>query len=103
MDPSLASLICACGIAGLFYLERDSSVRPSKALWLPVVYLWIIGSRPVSAWLGINPPSGTNVQLDGSPIDALVFQILLVAGVIVLVRRGKQPRSLLAANWPILV
>ena len=43
MNPTLALLICACGIAGLFYLDRDKTIRTSKALWLPVVYLWILG------------------------------------------------------------
>ena len=76
MNPSVASLVYACGIAGLFYLERDKSVRTSKALWLPVVYLWVVGSRPVSEWLGIAPAVGTNVQLDGSPVDRLFFAAL---------------------------
>jgi len=103
MNPSIASLICACGIAGLFYLDRDDSVRTSKALWLPVVYLWIIGSRPFSFWLGVAPSNGANVQLDGSPVDALFFGLLLAAAVVVLIRRGKRTRTLITANWPILI
>jgi exopolysaccharide production protein ExoQ len=101
MNPSLASLICACGIAGLFYFDRDSSIRTSKALWLPVLWIWIAGSRPVSAWLGINP--GANVQLDGSPVDAALFGILLLAAIAVLIRRSKRTKALLVANWPILI
>jgi exopolysaccharide production protein ExoQ len=95
--------MCACGIAGLFYLGRDESVHTSKALWLPVVYLWLIGSRPVSAWLGIAPPAGTNVQLDGSPLDALVFGLLLAAAIVVLITRGRRALTFLTANWPILI
>ncbi len=102
MNPSVASLICACGIAGLFVLDRDSSVRTSKALWLPVAYLSIL-PRPVSIWLGISPPSGTNVQLDGSPLDAAVFALLLAAAIIVLFWRGNRTRTFLTANWPILI
>jgi len=101
MNPSLASLICACGIAELFYLDRNSSVRTSKALWLPVVYLWLVGSRPISFWLG-GTPSGTNEQLEGSPVDALVFGLLSAAAVVVLIRRRKRALTLLTANWPIL-
>ena len=102
MDPSFASVICACGIAGLFYLGRDRSARTSKALWLPVVYLWIIGSRSVSDWLGVTPSNGTNVQLDGSPLDALVYGLLLAAALLVLFWRGKPALTLLTANLPIL-
>jgi exopolysaccharide production protein ExoQ len=102
MNPSLARLICACGIAGLFYLGRDNSLRTSKALWLPVIWIWIVGSRPVSLWFGVSP-SGGNVQLDGSPVDAAIFGALLAAAIGVLIRRNRRTRILLAANWPILI
>jgi exopolysaccharide production protein ExoQ len=102
MNPTLASFICACGIAGLFYLNRDDSVHTSKALWLPVIWLWIVASRPVSTWLGMSPPGG-NVQLEGSPFDAAVFGLLLAAAIGVLIQRGSRARALLSANWPILI
>jgi hypothetical protein len=41
-------------------LNETSPIGTSKALWLPVVYLWILGSRPVSVWLGITPDEGTD-------------------------------------------
>jgi exopolysaccharide production protein ExoQ len=103
MNASVASLVYACGIAGLFYLDRDKSIRTSKALWLPVVYIWVVGSRPVSDWLGMTPPAGTNVQMDGSPVDRLFFAALLIAAICVLVHRGRQTLSFLNANGPILI
>jgi exopolysaccharide production protein ExoQ len=103
MNPSVASLVCACGIAGLFYLDRDSSVRTSKALWLPVVYLWVVASRPLSAWLGIPPDYGTDIQLDGSPVDRLFFAALLIAAICVLVHRGRRIFTFVNANLPILI
>jgi exopolysaccharide production protein ExoQ len=102
MNPSLATLIFAVGIAGLFYLGRDSLLRTSKALWLPVIWIWIVGSRPVSAWLGVSP-TGANVQLDGSPVDAAILGALLAMAIGVLLRRSSRARSLLAASWPILI
>jgi exopolysaccharide production protein ExoQ len=103
MTPLLATLIYACGIAGLFYLDRDNSVRTSKALWLPVLYLWIIGSRSVSFWLGVTPSAATDMQLDGSPVDAAFFGILLIAAICVLAHRGRRVLSFLNANAPILI
>jgi exopolysaccharide production protein ExoQ len=103
MNPSLASLICVCGIAGLFFLDRDDSVQTSKAVWLPVAWLWILGSRPVSFWLGLTPPAGANAQLDGSPVDAAFSGVLLVAAIGVLIRRGSRTRAFLTANGPLLL
>lgn len=103
MNPSIATLVYACGIAGLFYLDRDNSVRTSKALWLPVIYIWAVGSRPVSDWLSMGPTAGTNVQLEGSPVDRAFFAILLLAAVCVLVYRGRKVFKCLSANWPIVI
>src|SRR2546422_8158792 len=35
----------------LFWLDRDWTARTSKALWIPGVWLWILGSRELSQWL----------------------------------------------------
>jgi exopolysaccharide production protein ExoQ len=104
MGSSLAILVYSLGIAGLFYLDRDKSVRTSSAVWLPVLWMWIVGSRPVSVWLGLNPSTASASQLlDGSPFDRLVFAILLAAGLIVLLRRNNQTITVLRENWPITI
>ena len=103
MNPSSALLLFAAGIAGLFYLDRDNSIRTSKALWIPVIWLWIVGSRPVSSWLGLSPVSSDSQLLDGSPLDRFVFLILLIAGILVLAYRSHRTTVLLRASWPILI
>ncbi len=106
MPAPLAFLIVGIGIIGLFYLDRDKSVKPSKALWLPVIWLWLVGSRPASMWLGMSGPSSgdiLNSTLEGSPMDAAIFQVLIIAGVIVLARRGKRTTALLRAIGPVLI
>jgi exopolysaccharide production protein ExoQ len=106
----LAFLICAVGVACLFYLDRDKTARTSKALWLPVIWLWIIGSRPVSDWLSIwfgwgqtGTPQGLDAQLDGSPVDAVVFMALAGAAVAVLFMRWRPTLSLLKSSLPVLL
>jgi len=88
MNPSLASLVYACGIAALFYLDRDKSIRTSKALWIPVIYIWAVGSRPVSDWLGGSAYDTGDTAIEGSPIDGTFFAVLWIAALIVLVQRG---------------
>ncbi len=101
MNPSIATLICVLGIAGLFYLDREKGARASKAIWLPIIWMTLIGSRPLSVMLGFQP-TGSNVQLEGSPVDAAIFGILTLGAIAVLVRRGRRVRALLLANWPIV-
>jgi len=102
MPPQIATILFAVGIAGLFWLDRDDSVRTSKALWLPIIWLSIAGSRSVSAWLGMGAPQ----EIPGQPpatslLDQLVAATLMLLGIIVLIRRARDVTRLLKASWPI--
>jgi exopolysaccharide production protein ExoQ len=110
MGFPLAFVIFAAGTAGLFYLDRDKLAGNSKALWLPVIWLSIVGSRPVSAWLGIwlgigqlGAGQGLDAQLDGSPADAVVFLGLLAAGATVLLQRKRHTVLVLKSSGPLLL
>ena len=52
MPPQAALLLFTVGIAGLFLLDRDRTTPTSLALWLPIIWLMLGGSRNVSVWLG---------------------------------------------------
>lgn len=104
MTNGIAAVVFALAIAGLFWLDRDPKSRTSKALWIPVLWLLIVGSRNISAWLGATPTIvAPNAYLDGSPLDRFVFTILLVSGLMVLISRGKKVRVLLLKNGPIVL
>jgi exopolysaccharide production protein ExoQ len=105
MGAPLALLICSIGIAGLFFLDRDKSVRNSKAIWLPVIWLWIAGSRAVSVWWGTGGGSTGALAstLDGSPMDAAIFEALIAVGIIVLFQRRNRTITLLKASSPVLI
>ena len=103
MNPLLANLVYTLGVAALFFLNYDSSIRTSKALWLPVLYLWVLGTRPVSFWLDPGASNTDTIMLDGSPVDEVFFAILLIVTVCVLLQRGHRVGRILNANGPILV
>lgn len=104
MNQQTATLLFVIGIAGLFWLDRGGSGRPSKALWLPVIWLGTSGSRPVSAWLGMGAPPETAGQLpESSLLDQAVAATLMLWGVIVLTRRRRDVTGLLKASWPIVL
>jgi hypothetical protein len=86
----LATIVFIAAIAGLFRLDRNREAQTSVGLWIPVFWFLIIGSRPVSQWLQIGQTIEAPEQyLDGSPVDAAVFGILLVGGLIVLSKRSR--------------
>lgn len=110
MGFTLAFIVFSIGIAGLFYLDRDKSVRKSSALWLPVIWLWFIGSRPLSDWLAIwvgggraTGPIGLDAQLEGSPVDAMVFMVLTAGAIAVLLVRRRSTLGLLSSSLPVLI
>lgn len=104
MNPSLATLVYALGVVGLFYLNRDKSAHTSKALWIPVIWFWILGSRAVSVWLsGGGAIPDANQMMDGTPTDAFVFLVLLGVGLATLARRGQRAVSVMTVNWPIVL
>ena len=85
----------------LWLSTRDRKLRPmsSAALWIPLLWFLILGSRPVSYWFG----AGLRVEtpddyLDGSPFDRIVFLLLLAMGIVVLVRRGVNWRRIFLSN-----
>ena len=88
MPPPLA-LVLTIGFVGvLFWRDARPHVERNGALWLPVIWFFLIGSRYVTQWLNIlGIPIAAASQEEGSPIDAAVFLVLIVIGLVVLSRR----------------
>ena len=104
MTPLLVVLACAVVILGLFLLNRDRQAKTSPALWLPVVWLAIGGSRNVTQWSDAAPAADLPRQyLEGSPLDRDIFTGLILISLVVLIRRAPRTRDLLKRNAPILL
>jgi exopolysaccharide production protein ExoQ len=87
--PILALFITVAFI--FFLLRRDfrEARNVTTALWLPLLWILVIGSRPLSQWLhtfGVSLP-GPSTEEEGNPIDALVYFTLIASGVYVLNKR----------------
>lgn len=81
-------LACIILVVILLYFEGKRYVAPSKALWVPTIWMLITGSRPISGW---SESSGNWVSAEsveaGSPVDRWVLFILLALGLCILFRR----------------
>jgi exopolysaccharide production protein ExoQ len=102
MSTSLATLLYITGILGLFYLDREKNLHVSKALWIPVVWIWISGSKPPSFWFGPSSAPSSGQLLDGNPVDRLISMVLIAAGLVALLFRSRQVASLIKKNWSVL-
>lgn len=99
MPPPLALLLTTAFVAFLFW--RDVRERPpvTGALWIPLLWMLIIGSRFVSEWLSLGGTFDTPSDLaEGSPLDRGVFLGLELAGLYVLYRRRISWSTVISRN-----
>jgi exopolysaccharide production protein ExoQ len=95
MSPQLALLAILALIFWLFAKDRAQRPTPSAALWLPTIWLAILGSKPLTYWFNVHSPTQNT---DGSPLDRLVLAVVVISGVIVLAKRRVPVRLLISAN-----
>src|SRR6266850_12129 len=104
MSSGIATVAYGFVILALFLLDRDSKTQVSSALWIPMAWLWISASRPVTQWLGAASAEETVDKVhEGSPLDLLIFAGLLAAGLMALFARRRLVGTFLRENWPLLV
>ncbi len=105
LSPSIASCLTVALIVWLF--RRDIREKPdiTGALWLPVLWLVIGCSRPVSEWLNIFglPVSGGASVEEGSPLDACFYFMLIIVGFCVLVKRQVRLSEVISNNKWLIV
>src|SRR5262245_58579906 len=104
MPPQLASIICIFFILYLFRMDLKKSNGPSSALWVPLVWMFLAGSRWASSWLNLSAPlASVDAYAEGSPVDRAVFFSLIVAGTFLLSRWKIDLGRLLSQNpWIVL-
>jgi O-antigen ligase len=81
MPPSVALVLCTAFVLFLLQLERRVS-RVSAALWIPTLWMLMIGGRSLGEWFG-----NTGSNESGNSLDQIVLSTLTVAGLVVLARR----------------
>lgn len=105
MTKEVALVLCSIFIILLFLREHRVRPLPSWELYIPFLWVVIIGSRPVSAWseAEVDAEQLAASYIEGSPLDRNIFLVLIVAALYILWRRREEWGSVLASNrWLLL-
>jgi exopolysaccharide production protein ExoQ len=87
--PSVVALWLTFGLIYLLYRrEGRAKTNVSRALWIPLTWLLITGSRSFTQWLNLSAGTAIQAPEDGSPLDAAFFFTLIALGCFVLRKRG---------------
>jgi exopolysaccharide production protein ExoQ len=86
MPPTLALAIWFILLLALFVF--DPAKYKSSGLWLPVIWMFFLGSRSPAMWLGASSAQQGNPFEQGNPLDRTIFSLLTLAAFTILVSRS---------------
>ncbi len=89
MSPSLALLTWVVLVIVLLRFDPSREPSVSFALWIPITWMFIVGSRLPSQWFGGGQMGQFAEALEeGNPIDRAVYLALIALAIGVLLRRS---------------
>jgi O-antigen ligase len=85
MPPRLALIAWVIFLLALF--RWDGERKTSTALWIPVLWFSVIGSRLPSQWLGVGGDAA-EMMSEGNGFDRLIYVLLISLALAILASRG---------------
>lgn len=105
MSRELAILVFTTFTVWLWREDNKSRPPLSKALWIPLIWLLLLASRPLSWWswffFGIGSPSVSD--LDGNALDRVFYSALICLSLIIIIRRGVSWSDVFRGNTGLLL
>lgn len=99
MPPSLALAFWVILLVVLFRYDAAQEAGTSPALWVPLIWLFIVASRLPAQWMSGGGGGLGNASFEeGNPIDRSIFFILILIAMAVLVSRSFQWNRFFASN-----
>jgi len=102
MPPILALLLWLILLLALFWYDPAKSPGMS-ALWVPTIWLFIIGSKLPSQWLGGGYESAAQALQEGNPLDRSIDLVLIVLATGILISRSFDWARFLRCNFILMV
>jgi exopolysaccharide production protein ExoQ len=98
MPPSLALFLWLIFLLGLLLFDPAREPKTSLALWVPVVWMFILASRLPSQWLGGQAGYSSERLEEGSPLDRTILSVLILLAIGILMSRSFQWGAFFARN-----
>jgi O-antigen ligase len=95
MPPRLVLIAWLILLLALF--RSDGEKKTSLALWVPVLWFSVIGSRLPSQWLG-DGGDAAEMMTEGNGLDRLIYIVLILLALAILASRGFKWSRFFLAN-----
>jgi exopolysaccharide production protein ExoQ len=102
MAPSLALGLWFILLVGLLCFDPAKSPNTSLALWIPVISMFIAGTRNISQWLGGQVGMSAAAFEEGNPLDRVISLGLILLAIGVLMARSLNWGAFIARNLALL-
>jgi exopolysaccharide production protein ExoQ len=98
MPPYLALFLWLVFLLGLLVVDPAEHSGTSMALWVPLTWLLIVGSRLPSQWLGATVGTSAQAFEEGNALDRTIFFLLIVLAIAALTKRRFKWGAFLGQN-----
>jgi exopolysaccharide production protein ExoQ len=102
MPPTLALLLWFVLLLGLLYLDPAKKPGNSLALWVPLTWMFFVGTRLPSQWFGGQVGSLTEAYVEGNPLNRNIFLGLTVVALVILISRSFRWDSFFTQNLALM-
>jgi len=89
-------------VLALLRFDPAKAAGTSSALWVPLIWIFITGTRLPSQWLGGSSGSAAQAFQDGNPMDRAVFTALILLSIVILAVRAFNWGSFFARNMSLI-
>ena len=102
MPPFLALSLWLILLLGLLYFDPAKEPKTSPALWIPLIWMFILASRLPSQWISGEVGQSATALEEGDPLDRTIFLVLILLASGVLLLRSVKWGSFFERNLPLI-
>jgi len=89
-------------LVGLLIFDPAKEPKLSGALWVPVIWMFIVGSRLPSQWLSGGRGQSAQALVEGNPLDRIIDLVLIFLAIGILTSRSIKWSSFFSRNLALI-